>query len=256
MLLAIDVGNTNIVAALYDGDIFVRSWRIATDINKASDEYGILLCQLLMSESISPEKIDDVMIASVVPTVMHSLTNAVKRYLGCSPMIVGPGIKTGMNIKMDNPRELGADRIVNAVAAINKYKPPLIIVDFGTATTFCSIDRSGCYVGGVITAGMKISMDALFERTAKLPKVEIVKPPSPIGKNTINSIQSGALYGHAGMTDSIVRRIKREIGEDATVVATGGLAKMISRESEEIDIVDSMLTVDGLKILYDKNKEK
>ncbi len=256
MLLAIDVGNTNIVAALYDGDNFIRSWRIATDINKASDEYGILLCQLLSSENTEPAQIDDVMIASVVPTVMHSLTNAVKRYLGCSPMIVGPGIKTGMNIKMDNPRELGADRIVNAVAAINKYKPPLIIVDFGTATTFCSIDRSGCYVGGVITAGMKISMDALFERTAKLPKVEIVKPPSLIGKNTVNSIQSGALYGHAGMTDSIVRRIKKEIGEDASVVATGGLAKMISRESEEIDIVDSMLTVDGLKILYDKNKEK
>ncbi len=256
MLLAIDVGNTNIVAALYDGDNFIRSWRIATDINKASDEYGILLCQLLRSENTKPDQIDDVMIASVVPTVMHSLTNAVKRYLGCKPMIVGPGIKTGMNIKMDNPRELGADRIVNAVAAINKYKPPLIIVDFGTATTFCSIDRSGCYVGGVITAGMKISMDALFERTAKLPKVEIVKPPSPIGKNTVNSIQSGALYGHAGMTDSIVRRIKKEIGEDASVIATGGLAKMIAQESEEIDIVDSMLTVDGLKILYDKNKEK
>lgn len=255
MLLAIDVGNTNIVAALYDGDAFLRSWRVATDINKASDEYGILLAQLLLSEGVRPEQIEDVMIASVVPTVMHSLTNAVRRYLGCSPMIVGPGIKTGMNIKMDNPRELGADRIVNAVAAINKYKPPLIIVDFGTATTFCAIDKNGCYVGGIITAGMKISMDALFERTAKLPKVEIVKPPSPIGKNTVNSIQSGALYGHAGMTDSLVRRIKREIGGDATVVATGGLAKMISRESEEIDIVDSMLTVDGLKILYDKNKD-
>lgn len=256
MLLAIDVGNTNIVAALYDGDIFRRSWRIATDINKASDEYGILLNQFLLSEGIRPSSVDDVMIASVVPTVMHSLTNAVRRYLGCDPMIVGPGIKTGMNIKMDNPRELGADRIVNAVAAINKYRPPLIIVDFGTATTFCSVDRNGCYVGGIITAGMKISMDALFDRTAKLPKVEIIKPPSPIGKNTVNSIQSGALYGHAGMTDSLVRRIKSEIGDDATVVATGGLAKMIAAESEEIDIVDSMLTVDGLKILYDKNKEK
>ncbi len=256
MLLVIDVGNTNIVTALYKGDEFIRSWRISTDINKASDEYGILLTQLLMSENVGPESVDDVMMASVVPTVMHSLTNAVKRYLGCTPMIVGPGIKTGMNIKMDNPRELGADRIVNAVAAINKYRPPLIIVDFGTATTFCSIDKSGCYVGGVITAGMKIALDALVERTAKLPKVEILKPPSPIGKNTVNSIQSGALYGHAGMTDSIVRKIKKEIGEDATVVATGGLAKMISRESEEIDVVDSMLTVDGLKILYDKNKER
>ena len=255
MLLAIDVGNTNIVVALYDGDSLKRNWRVATDIKKASDEYGILLTQLLMSVNITSEQIDDVMIASVVPTVMHSLTNAVKRYLGCDPMIVGPGIKTGMNIKMDNPRELGADRIVNAVAAINKYKPPLIIVDFGTATTFCAVDRTGCYVGGVITAGMKISLDALFERTAKLPKVEIVKPPSAVGKNTINSIQSGALYGHAGMTDGLVRRIKKEIGDDATVIATGGLAKMIAGESEEIDIVDSMLTVDGLKILYDKNKE-
>ena len=244
MLLTIDVGNTNIVAALYENDNLRRHWRMATDKNKASDEYGMLITQFLLNEGVKPDEIDDVMIASVVPTVMHSLTNGVKRYLDCTPMVVGPGIKTGMNIRMDNPRELGADRIVNAVAAIHKYKPPLVIVDFGN------------YVGGVIAAGIKISMDALFEKTAKLPKVEIIKPSSVIGRNTIDAIQSGAVYGQAGQADGIIRRIKKEIGEDATVVATGGLATMISKESDEIDKVDSLLTLDGLKILYDKNKER
>lgn len=255
MLLAIDVGNTNIVVALYDKDSLVRNWRMSTDKNKASDEYGVLLLQFLQLESVAAADIEDVIIASVVPTVMHSLNNAVKRYIGCEPMIVGPGIKTGMNIRYDNPRELGADRIVNAVAAVNKYKPPLIIVDFGTATTFCAINKNGDYLGGVIAAGVKISMSALFEKTAKLPKVEIVKPRSVIGRSTISAIQSGAVFGHAGQVDGIARRIKSEIGNDATVIATGGLAKMIAKESQEIDIVDSMLTLDGLKILYDKNKE-
>ncbi len=255
MILAIDVGNTNIVVALYDNDKLRRNWRMATDKNKASDEYGVLITQFLQFENVSTDDIDDVMIASVVPTVMHSLKNAVKRYIGCEPMIVGPGIKTGMNIRYDNPRELGADRIVNAVAAIHKYKPPLIIVDFGTATTFCAVDRNGDYLGGVISAGVKISMSALFEKTAKLPKVEIVKPGSVIGRSTSSAIQSGAVFGHAGQVDGIVRRIKKEIGGDATVIATGGLAKMIAEESDEINFVDSMLTLDGLKILYDKNKE-
>lgn len=256
MILAIDVGNTNIVVALYDKDKLRRSWRMATDKNKASDEYGMLLTQFLRFEEVGTDEISDVMIASVVPTVMHSLKNAVKRYIGCEPMIVGPGIKTGMNIRLENPRELGADRIVNAVAAINKYSPPLVIVDFGTATTFCAVDRKGDYLGGVIAAGIKISMDALFEKTAKLPKVEIIEPEGVIGKNTINAIQSGAVYGQAGQADGIIRRIKKDIGDDATVVATGGLAKTIAAHSEEIDIVDSMLTLDGLKILYDKNKER
>ncbi|MCI5893183.1 MAG: type III pantothenate kinase [Clostridiales bacterium] len=255
MILAIDVGNTNIVVALYDKDKLRRNWRMATDKNKASDEYGVLLTQFLQFENVSTNDIEDVIIASVVPTVMHSLKNAVKRYIKCEPMIVGPGIKTGMNIRYDNPKELGADRIVNAVAAINKYKPPLIIVDFGTATTFCAVDRNGDYLGGVIAAGVKISMSALFEKTAKLPKVEIVKPSSIIGRNTISAIQSGAVFGHAGLVDGIAGRIKQEIGQDATVIATGGLAKMIAEESKEIDVVDSMLTLDGLKILYDKNKE-
>lgn len=256
MILAIDVGNTNIVVALYDDEKLRRNWRMATDKNKASDEYGVLITQFLSLESVGCDDITDVMIASVVPTVMHSLKNAVKRYIGCEPMIVGPGIKTGMNIRMDNPRELGADRIVNAVAAINKYKAPLIIVDFGTATTFCAVDGKGDYIGGVIAAGVKISMDALFDKTAKLPKVEIVRPNGIIGRNTINAIQSGAVYGQAAQADGIIKRIKKEIGSDATVIATGGLAKMIAEESEEIEIVDSMLTLDGLKILYDKNKER
>lgn len=255
MLLAIDVGNTNIVVALYDKDTLIHSWRMSTDKNKASDEYGVLLTQFLSLGGINSSDICDVIIASVVPNVMHSLKNAVKRYIGSDPMIVGPGIKTGMNLRYDNPRELGADRIVNAVAAVNKYAPPLVIVDFGTATTFCAINKNGDYLGGVISAGVKISMSALFEKTAKLPKVEIVKPKDVIGKSTISAIQSGAIYGHAGLVDGIVRRIKEEIGENATVIATGGLAKTIANESQEIDIVDSMLTLDGLKILFDKNKE-
>lgn len=256
MLLAIDVGNTNIVVALYEGDYLRRFWRMATDKNKASDEYGMLLSYFLLNENVKLEEIDDVMIASVVPTVMHSLKNSVKRYIGRNPIMVGPGIKTGMNIRLDNPKELGADRIVNAVAAIQKYKTPLIIVDFGTATTFCAVDRHGDYHGGAIAAGIKISMDALFEQTDKLPKVEIIKPSSVIGKSTISAIQSGALYGQAGQADGIIRRMKKIIGEDATVIATGGLATMVAKESEEIEKVDTMLTLDGLKILYDKNKER
>lgn len=255
MLLAIDVGNTNIVVALYEGDTLRRHWRMATDKNKASDEYGMLLSYFLLNENVKVEEIKDVMIASVVPTVMHSLKNSVKRYIKREPIMIGPGIKTGMNIRLDNPRELGADRIVNAVAAIHKYNVPLIIVDFGTATTFCAVDRKGDYHGGAIAAGIKISMDALFEQTDKLPKVEIVKPSSVIGKNTVSAIQSGALYGQAGQADGIIQRMKQDIGADATVIATGGLATMIANESREIDTVDTMLTLDGLKILYDKNKE-
>lgn len=256
MILAIDVGNTNIVVALYGETERIRSWRMATDKSKASDELGMLILQFLHHEGVAPSEIDDVIIASVVPPVMHSLNNAVRRYLECEPIIVGPGIKTGMNIKMDNPKELGADRIVNAVAALNRYGAPVIIVDFGTATTFCAIDRDGNYAGGVITAGIKISMDALFERASKLPKVEIIRPAGVLGKNTVASMQSGAIFGQAGQVDGIVRRLKKEIGEEAKVVATGGLAKMIAPESEEIDIVDRMLTLDGLKLLYDKNKSE
>ena len=255
MLLAIDVGNTNTVVALYEGDNLRRHWRMATDKNRASDEIGMLILQFLTHEGVCVDDIEDVIIASVVPPIMHTLSNAIKRYIGCKPMVIGPGIKTGMNIRMDNPKELGADRIVNAVAALHKYGAPLIVVDFGTATTYCVVDEKGDYQGGLITAGVKISMDALFERAAKLPKVEIVKPATVIGKSTIAAIQSGAVYGQAGQVDGIVSRIKAELGGGrCTVVATGGLANTIAAESKAIDVVDRMLTLDGLKIIYDKNK--
>lgn len=254
MLLAIDVGNTNTVVALYEGEKMRRHWRMATDKNRASDEIGMLLLQFLGTERAGAEDIVAVMISSVVPPFMHALTNAVRRYLDCEPMLIGPGVKTGMNIRYDNPREVGADRIVNAVAAVHKYGKPLIVVDFGTATTFCAIDRNGDYLGGVITPGIKISMDALFERAAKLPKVEIKKPACVIGRTTVASMQAGAVYGQVGQVDGIVRRMKNELeAPDCKVIATGGLAGTIAEESETIDIVDRMLTLDGLRIIYEKN---
>ena len=255
MVLAIDVGNTQIVVALFDGDELKKNWRMSTDKNKSSDEISLLLVQMLGLSGISCEQIEDVIISSVVPPIMHALTNAAKRYLGCDPLVVGAGVKTGLNIRYDNPREVGADRVVNAVAAIHKYGSPLIIVDFGTANTYCAIGKDGSYLGGIITAGIKISMDALFEKAAKLPKVEIVKPSSVIGKNTVSAMQAGAIYGQAGQVDRIVEEMKRELDTpDCKVVATGGFAGLISEESKIINIVDKTLTLDGLKLIYNLNK--
>lgn len=255
MLLAIDVGNTQIVAALFDGDDLKNSWRISTDKNKSSDELGMVMMQMLGLGGINKEDIEDVIISSVVPPVMHSLTNAIKRYIGRTPLVVGAGIKTGLNIRYDNPREVGADRIVNAVGAIHKYGTPVIIVDFGTANTYCAVNGEGEYLGGIITAGIKISMDALFERAAKLPKVEIVKPKGIIGKNTVSAMQAGAIYGQAGQVDRIVSEMKKELdAPDCKVIATGGFASLIAAESHEIDTVDKTLTLDGLNLIYKKNK--
>ena len=256
MLAAIDVGNTNIVIALYHKDAMHKSWRMSTDQNRSGDELGMMMLSFLGVEGISASEVDDVIISSVVPPIMHSLTNAVRKYLNCEPIIIGPGVKTGLNIRYDNPREVGADRIVNAVAAVHKYGAPAIIVDFGTATTYCAIDRKGDYLGGVITPGVRISMDALFEQASKLPRVEIIKPDKVIGRNTVSSMQAGAVYGQVGQVDYIVRRIKKELGEpECRTIATGGLANLIAPESETIDVVDAMLTLDGLKLIYDKNKE-
>ena len=255
MILAIDVGNTQIVVALFKEGKLENSWRISTDKNKSSDEIGMVLMQMLSINGISADDIEDVIISSVVPPIMHSLTNAIKRYIGCTPMVVGAGVKTGLNIRYDNPKEVGADRIVNAVAAIKKYGAPVIIVDFGTANTYCAINKDGEYLGGIITAGIKISMDALFERAAKLPKVEIVKPSAVIGKNTVSAMQAGAIYGQAGQVDRIVSEMKKELGsEPCKVVATGGFAPLIAAESREIDVVDKSLTLEGLYLIYQKNK--
>jgi type III pantothenate kinase len=255
MILVVDVGNTNIVLGIYEEKKLRTYWRMTTDKDKTSDEIGMLCMQFFDYEGIKISDIEAVIISSVVPPIMYSFEHAIKKYIKVEPLIVGPGIKTGINIKYDNPKEVGADRIVNAVAGYDLYGGPLIIVDFGTATTFCAISEKGEYLGGVICAGIKISMDALFQKAAKLPRVELVKPERVIGKNTINSMQAGAIYGYVGKVDYIVKRMKEEMGGgEIKVVATGGLARMISSESETIDEINSLLTVEGLRIIYERNK--
>ncbi|MGB7604664.1 MAG: type III pantothenate kinase [Lutisporaceae bacterium] len=255
MILVIDVGNTNTVLGLYRDEKLLDFWRISTDTSKTSDEYGMLIKQLFVHHNYSFDDMEALIISSVVPPLMYTLEHMTRKYFKREPLIVGPGIKTGMNIKIDNPKEVGADRIVNAVAGFEIYGGPLIIVDFGTATTYCAISKSGEYLGGAISPGIRISMDALYEKTAKLPRVELIKPESVICKNTIASIQSGVIYGYIGQVDYIVRRMKKELGADnAKVIATGGLSKLIASESETIDVVNGLLTLEGLRIIYDRNK--
>lgn len=257
MLLVIDVGNTNIVFGVYEGKELLYDWRIATEKNRTSDEYGLLFEQIFKYHGLCPENVEDVIISSVVPTLMHTLSAMSTKYFKREPIIVGPGVKTGMNIRYDNPKEVGADRIVNAVAGFEKYGGPLIIVDFGTAITFCAISKEGDYLGGAIAPGIIISSEALFLRTAKLPKVEIAKPDTVIGKNTVNSIQSGVAYGYIGLVDYIVEKMIDEMareGEVKNVIGTGGFSSSIASESKYINRVDKLLTLDGLRIIYERNK--
>lgn len=259
MILLIDAGNTNIVLGLSKNDDYVASWRISTDAKKTSDEYAIQVMQLFSQSNLNPDEVEGIIISSVVPNIMHSIENMVRKCFKKEPLIIGPGIKTGINIRYDNPKEVGADRIVNAVAAYDTHRRSLIVVDFGTATTYCAITARGDYLGGNICPGIKISSEALFERAAKLPRVELEKPKSIICKNTVTSMQAGIIYGYIGQVEYIVRRMKeemRELGEnEPLVIATGGLANLIYKETKVIDKVESMLTLEGLKILYDKNKE-
>lgn len=256
MLFVIDVGNTNIVLGFYEKDKLVASYRMATDKNKSSDEIGLFFSHILNNAGISPKDITDVMISSVVPPMMHALVNASRKYLDKVPIIIQPAGQTlGLNILTDNPNELGADRLVNAYAAHKIYNSAAIIIDFGTATTFCAVSAAGDYLGGIIYPGLKISMDALVEKTAKLPRVEIIRPRTVIGKNTVHSMQSGIVYGYAGMVDSIVRRMKEELNdEQVRVVATGGLAKLIAGVSDEITDINSNLTLEGLRLIYENQK--
>ena len=256
MILVIDVGNTNAVMGLYEDKELLDFWRIKTDALKTSDEYGMIINQQFAFRGFKFSDISSVVISSVVPTIMYTLQNVVRKYFRQESLVVGPGIKTGMNIKYENPREVGADRIVNAVAAYELYGGPTIVVDFGTATTFCVVSKKGEYLGGAIAPGMQISMDALFQRTAKLPRIELIKPKTVIGKNTIHSMQSGVIFGYVGQVDYIVERMKREVkSDDVKVVATGGLARLIASESKTIDTVNGLLTLEGLRIIYDRNKE-
>lgn len=260
MILLVDVGNTNIVLGVHKGDKYIASWRISTDAQKTSDEYGIQIMQLFANSKLDAKEVKGIIISSVVPNIMHSLENMIRKCFGMEPIIVGPGIKTGINIKYDNPKEVGADRIVNAVAAYEIYKKSLIVIDFGTATTFCSITAKGDYLGGCIVPGIKISSEALFERAAKLPRIELEYPSNIICKSTISSMQAGILYGYIGQVEYIVKKFKQEMmskgSEEPFVLATGGLAKLIAKETDAIDAVDPDLTLEGLKILYYKNKEQ
>lgn len=260
MILLVDVGNTNIVLGVHNGQEYIASWRISSDGNKTSDEYSIQVMQLFNVSEIDPKEIKGVIVSSVVPNIMHSLENMLRKCFCHEPIIVGPGIKTGINIKYDNPKEVGADRIVNAVAAHEIYKKSAIIIDFGTATTFCALRKNGDYLGGCICPGIRISADALFERAAKLPRVELEVPKTIICKSTVTSMQAGILFGYIGQVEYIVKKMKEEIKnsknkEELLVIATGGLANLIAKQTDFIDIVDSDLTLEGLKILYEKNKE-
>ena len=254
MLLVFDIGNTNMVLGVYDGENLIRDWRINTDLNKTSDEYGVLIKSLFDASNISLSVVDAIIVSSVVPAVMHSLENFCRKYCNISPMVVGPGIKTGLNIKYEDPKMVGADRIVNAVAAISKYNCPVIIIDFGTATTYCAVSKKGEYRGGAISPGMKISSEALFQKASKLPRVELVTPETVICKDTVSAMQAGIIYGYAGQVEKIVGLMKKELKDEGTlVIATGGLANMISQETNAIDVIDPNLTLEGLRIIYEKN---
>lgn len=255
MILVMDVGNTNIVLGVYDGKKLLVSWRMATDKERTSDEFGMFIVSLFEHEKLDVQDVEAIIIASVVPPIMYSLEHGIRKYFKKDPILVGPGIKTGINIKYENPREVGADRIVNSVAGYEIYGGPVIIVDFGTATKFEAISSKGEYLGGVICPGVKIAADALFQKASKLPRIELSKPEFVIGKNTVANLQSGIIFGHIGQVDYIVNRIKKEMKEEnIKVVATGGLARLIASEVESIDEINGQLTLDGLRIIYERNK--
>ncbi len=257
MLLVIDIGNTNIVLGVYNNDDLLGNWRMLTKNERTADEFGMSILSLLQFNNINYKKIDSVIISSVVPNMMHSFINAMKKYFNIEPMIVGPGIKTGIMIKSENPKEVGADRIVDAVAAYEQYggKTPLIVIDFGTATTYDVINEQGEFLYGITSPGIQISADALWTRTAQLPNIQIKKPDSILAKNTVTSMQAGLVYGYIGQTEYIIKRIKEEMkNENIKVIATGGLGRIIFDETKYIDVYDPQLLLKGLKYIYDKNK--
>jgi len=254
MLLVIDVGNSNTVLGIYRDDKLQKDWRVGTDKNRTVDEYAMLINNLFNLSGLSFADLDDVIVSCVVPPMLNTLERLCKQYFQLDAYVVGPGIKTGMPIQYDNPKEVGADRIVNAVAAYDKCKCSLIVVDFGTATTFDVISADGAYQGGAIAPGVGISADALFARASKLPRVEFSRPPQIVAKNTVNSMQSGIFFGYVGLVEGIVGRMQKELPSRARVIATGGLAGPIAEATEAIDQVEPFLTLEGLRILYQRNR--
>ena len=252
MLLALDIGNTNVTIGIFDGPEPRATWRIATNLERLADEYAVLMLGLLRNEGVEPSSITQAIMASVVPDLAPVFEQLCRRYFGIDALVVGTGTKTGVRILYDNPREVGADRIVDVVAAMHLYgPPPLIIVDFGTATVFDAVSADGDYLGGAIAPGIGISSEALFERAAKLYRVELERPKTAIGKNTVGAIQSGTLFGYVGLIEGMVARFKAELGGSARVVATGGWAELLSKETTVFDAVDVNLTLTGLRLIHE-----
>ena len=253
MLLVIDVGNTNITLGIFRGDELQGSFRTTTKLSRTSDEFGIFICNLFKTRGIEPSDIEDVIIASVVPKIMYSLTSGIIKYLGKNPIIVGAGTKTGIKINIANPKEIGADRVVDAVAGYELYGGPVIVIDFGTATTYDLITEDGTFAAGITSPGLQICANALWNETARLPEIEIRRPESILAKDTVSSMQAGLVYGCIGQTEYIVERIRKESGiRNLKVVATGGLGKLISESTDSIDIYDPLLTLKGLRLIYHK----
>lgn len=254
MLLAIDIGNTNVTLGVFVGEELRATWRLATDIHQMADEYAALLFNLLRYQGLEVSDIKEIALCSVVPPLLRAFDDLSQRYFHTAPLVVGPGVKTGVRILMDNPREVGTDRIVNTAAAHYLYRGPLIIIDLGTATTFDIVSKEGDYLGGAIAPGIIIAAEALYTQTAALPRVELVPPKKAIGNNTITAMQSGIVFGYVGLIEGMVTRIQRELGEKATVVATGGYAGLIAGETTVINHINPDLTLIGLRLIYQMNK--
>lgn len=254
MLLTIDIGNTNITLGLYEGIILGPRWRISTVHNRTSDEYGLQMAGMIQHSGIALSGIKSAVLASVVPPLTSTFVHACQAYLHLEPLVVDAGVKTGVRVRYEDPRQVGADRVVDVAAVLKLYGTPACIVDFGTATTFDAVAANGDYLGGAIAPGIQIAADALFQRTSKLPRVDLVRPPSAIGRNTVHSMQSGLLYGYVGLVEGMVARFRQELGAGMKVIATGGLAVLLAEETQVIDIIAPWLTLDGLRIIWEMNQ--
>ncbi|MEG0592437.1 MAG: type III pantothenate kinase [Coprobacillus sp.] len=255
MLVVIDIGNTNITIGVYNKNDLIGTYRLTTWFKRTSDEYGFMLLSFLNASSIQMEQVNDIIISSVVPKINYSFTNSIKKYFHKDPIFIGPGVKTGIDIRIDNPSALGADRLVDAAGAYYTYGGPCIVIDFGTATTYDVVSEKGEFLGGATAPGIGISSEALSSQAAKLPEIEINKPDKIIAKNTVKSMQAGVVFGYIGQTEYIIKKIKEEYGQDMKVISTGGLGRMIANETDYIDIYDADLTFKGLKIIYEKSKK-